>query len=152
MRMAYSLIDRLEPMPPDLPKYSLPEIERRWDVSSAPSLVGVPYREIEDRYFTGTRLRLRRIWAAGETPVYKLCKKYGAISNLTEPITNIYLTEPEFATFQNIPAEVVRKRRYAIAGGSLDLSDDGEARFEREFSSEEEALSYLPPDFVGAEL
>lgn len=151
MRMAYSLIDRLEPMPPDLPKYSLPEIERRWDVSSVPSLKGLPYREIEDRYFTGTRLRLRRIWTPGETPIYKLCKKYGPISNLTEPITNIYLTEPEFATFENIPAEVVRKRRYAIAGGSLDISEDGEARFEREFLSEDEAVSYIPPEFVGEE-
>lgn len=138
-------------MPPDLPKYSLPEIERRWDVSSVPSLEGLPYREIEDRYFTGTRLRLRRIWAVGETPVYKLCKKYGPFSNLTEPITNIYLTEPEYATFENIPAEVVRKRRYVVADGSLDVFEDGQMRFEKEFASESEALDYMPPEFVGSE-
>ncbi len=137
----------------DLPKYSQIEIERRWDVLAdlAPSLLELPFREIEDLYFTGTRLRLRRIMTAAEPTIYKLCKKYGPVSPYSEPITNIYLTENEYASFQDLPAEVVKKRRYSVADGSLDLFSDGQLRFEKEFATEDEALNYTPPKFAGNE-
>ena len=140
-------------MPSDPPKYSLLEIERRWriDPENLPDLDGLPFQDIEDRYFLGTRLRLRRITSPLCPPVLKLCKKYGPTSNVTEPITNIYLDESEYSLFKSIRAEVVRKRRYAYAGGSLDLFDHRGPVFEVEFSSEADAIAYAPPDFVGEE-
>lgn len=146
-------MDTIQTMPPDLPKYSLPEIERRWHVDPAklPDLANLPYRDIEDRYFSGTRLRLRRIAAPGEGPTYKLCKKYGPLTQFTEPITNIYLTEAEYRLFEVLEADVIRKRRYSIEGGSLDLFENRDPLFEVEFASEAEAMAYSPPGFVGEE-
>ncbi len=146
-------MDTIQSMPPDLPKYSLPEIERRWhvDLAKLPDLANLPYRDIEDRYFTATRLRLRRIAAPGEEPTYKLCKKYGPLTQLTEPITNIYLTEAEYRLFEILGADVIRKRRYSIEGGSLDLLENRDPLFEVEFASEAEAMAYSPPGFVGEE-
>lgn len=140
-------------MPPDLPKYSIPEVERRWnvDLANLPDLADLPYREIEDRYFSGTRLRLRMVATSGEAPTYKLCKKCGPLTRLTEPITNIYLTEAEFRCFQVLEAEVIRKRRYSYSGGSLDISERYGPMFEVEFASEADALAYIPPEFVGEE-
>jgi hypothetical protein len=56
------------------PKYSLPEIERRWLASLAEvgSLSSFPCREIIDLYIHGTRLRLRRIDDPNGTVQFKL--------------------------------------------------------------------------------
>lgn len=132
----------------DQPKYSLLEIERRWrvDLSVLEDLsLGNPI-EIEDLYIEGTRLRLRRM---GGT--YKLCKKYGATEPGIEPITNIYLTDTEYQTFKALPGHRVKKQRYRIAGGSLDVYESL-AIFEIEFASAEEAAAYLPPAFVAEEV
>ena len=50
--------------------------------------------------------------------------------------------------------QVVRKRRYAVAGGALDLfpGQDQFAVFEMEFESESEAQAYSPPGFVREEV
>ena len=132
------------------PKYSLPEIERRWlvDRDAVSSLEGLPSRRIDDRYLHGTRLRLRKMTAADGAIDYKLCKKYGKSSHLTEPITNLYLTASEHDALATLPAASLFKTRYTIAGGSLDLFDDGLAIFEKEFASEVEASAYTPPPFV----
>jgi hypothetical protein len=139
-----------------LPKYSILEIERKWLVQAAflGSLEGKPYREIEDLYITGARLRLRKISAADGTAEYKFGKKYGRSSHLSEPITNLYLSESEFSLLRALNGNTVLKHRYQIAGGSLDLylQPAGVAVFEREFASEEEALAYTPPQFVETEV
>ena len=49
----------------EVPKYSLLEIERRWLVDlDKVDLAAAPYREIEDLYIAGSRLRLRKISGA----------------------------------------------------------------------------------------
>jgi len=139
------------------PKYSLQEIERRWEVdpSKLPPLEGVDSWLIEDRYLQGSRLRLRKMRRDGSEPVYKFCKKYGPDGEFSEPITNLYLSDAEYKLLAEIPADVVVKRRYALSGGSLDVEQQpiqGRLRFEVEFESEEEARSYIPPDFVRQEV
>ncbi|MGC4047797.1 MAG: hypothetical protein QM758_28720 [Armatimonas sp.] len=140
-------------------KYSLPEIERRWlveiDLETAKSLYRVPFTQIEDIYFPETRLRLRKMTAPDGAVQYKLCKKYGKQTKLTEPITNLYLTEEEYALLAALPGKRVIKRRYKIEGGSLDvfeLPPDAPAIFEKEFPSEADAVAYMPPVFVVEEI
>lgn len=138
------------------PKYSLAEIERRWLVLPhlLPALENLPYRIVEDCYIAGTRLRLRKLSGpAGET-VYKLCKKYRRGPSLARPITNIYLSEDEYRIFSNLTGTRVCKRRYEIAGGSIDIYASGAqlAIFEMEFAAEDEAMVYVPPAFAGKEV
>jgi CYTH domain-containing protein len=139
------------------PKYAIAEVERRWlvELSEVGPLHGRPYREIEDRYITGTRLRLRKVTGAGGELVFKLCKKYGKVTALSEPITNLYLTEAEYDALSQLSGVVVKKPRYAVSGGALDLYSSplvGLAVFEVEFESEAAASGYTPPSFVRAEV
>ena len=137
------------------PKHALLEIERRWrvDLQAAGPLDGLPFREIEDLYFPGSGLRLRKVLLPSGEAVFKFCKKYGKSSALAEPSTNLYLTEAEHGLLARLPGHAVRKRRYAIAGGALDLYRGGQfAVFEIEFESEAEAAAYLPPEFVRDEV
>jgi CYTH domain-containing protein len=86
--------------------------------------------------------------------VYKFCKKYGKRSALSEPITNLYLTEKEYQALSSLDGDRMHKRRYGIAGGAIDVIE-GEpafAVFEVEFESEREAEEYLPPPFAGEEI
>jgi CYTH domain-containing protein len=139
------------------PKYSVEEIERRWLADAA--LVGdyraSPHRIIQDRYLTGTGLRLRKVQPVDGETVYKLGKKYGKTGSCVEPITNIYLSSQEYAALCGLDGRSVRKIRYAFAGGSLDLysnPNDGLIIFELEFSCIEDARGYLPPAFVREEI
>lgn len=140
----------------DHPKYSLPEIERRWLVApnELSMLEGQPYREIEDLYVDGTRLRLRKISSTNGEVVFKFCKKYGQRSPLSQPITNLYLSKEEYQALAQLSGKVTRKRRYAVAGGSVDVYEGTPviAVFEIEFASEQEAACYQPPSFVSEEV
>lgn len=136
------------------PKYALAERERRWrvDLPAVGSLASMPVREIHDLYLSDTRLRLRRV-DSDEGVVFKLGKKYGKESAGAEPMTNIYLTEAEYAILSRLPGNPVSKRRYAIYGGALDLYVPiSLAIFEVEFASDAEAASYTPPPFVAEEI
>jgi CYTH domain-containing protein len=139
----------------DAPKYSLMEIERRWLVDlSAIDLEAVSFREIDDLYIGASRLRLRKVVGPG-TVAFKLGKKYGKRSSLSEPITNLYLTESEYRQFADLPGLRVTKRRYAIARGSLDVyiaPNSGLGVFEIEFESERAAQEFSPPPFVTREV
>jgi CYTH domain-containing protein len=139
------------------PKYSLPEIERRWlvDLPLVGSLEHIPPRLIEDLYLTGTRLRLRKIVWPDTRVEFKLCKKYGKTSVWSEQITNLYLEEHEYRELSALPGRRSRKRRYAIAGGSLDIYESPNADlalFEIEFTDEHAASIYAPPPFVTREI
>lgn len=138
------------------PKYSLAEIERRWLVSAdfLGSLENLPYRVVEDIYIANTRLRLRKMRSASGEPVYKLCKKYGRGASLANPMTNIYLSEEEYQALSVLTGSHVSKRRYAVAGGSIDVYAGAHviAIFEMEFDSESDATYYVPPDFTGDEV
>jgi CYTH domain-containing protein len=131
-------------MPPN-PKYSQPEIERRWLVQSnvAEQLASDRTRLIEDRYIHGTQLRLRIVQEEGAEPIYKLGKKYDK-NGMDQPVVSIYLTETEYETLSQLPARIARKRRLSIAGGSLDIYAFPKhpfAIFEIEFVSAEEAAA-----------
>lgn len=145
----------LEPGPAshDAPKYSLPELERRWlvDLSRVGPLEALPYRDIEDVYLEGTRLRLR-VMRGPDGAVFKLCKKYGRMPDGGEPITNIYLTEDEYRNLRVLPGRVARKRRYLVSGGALDVYDSGEVFFEVEFASPSDMHRYDPPPFAAREV
>jgi hypothetical protein len=135
------------------PKYSLPEVERRWlvDVALLGPLDGMPYREIEDRYLEGTRLRLRKAVDLQGQIVLKLGKKYGPRDSV-EPITNIYLTAAEHSMLSALPGRTLRKRRYSLLGGAIDVYGEQRAIFEMEFMSLPEAQRYVPPAFAVREV
>jgi CYTH domain-containing protein len=139
----------------ELPKYSLLEIERRWLVDLARvDLSAAPYREIEDLYVAGSRLRLRKISGAEEV-TFKLAKKYGKRTPLAEPITNLYLTEGEYRLLSSLPGTRTRRRRYSLEGGSLDVYVAPHAEvavFEIEFDDERAAREFVPPAFVTREI
>jgi CYTH domain-containing protein len=132
-------------------KYAISEIERRWlvDLEAVGDLIGYSCKELEDLYVGGTRLRLRKQSRDGKC-VYKLCKKYGKLTDLSEPITNLYLTEDEYSILSRLEGARVVKRRYGIAGGGLDVypGEPPIAVFEVEFGSEQEAACFEPPSFV----
>lgn len=139
------------------PKYSLLEVERRWLVepSRLAALDFQAYREINDRYLGGTQLRLRRVTSASGEVALKFCKKYGKGAGLSEAITNLYLSETEYTALAHLPGAQVKKRRYAVAGGALDVYENpnaGLAVFEVEFESPAEAMQYVPPSFTGREV
>lgn len=139
----------------DAPKYSLIEIERRWLVDlAAVDLSAMPSREIDDLYIADSRLRLRRVSGAGEL-TFKLGKKYGKRTTLSEPITNLYLTEREYQRLSVLPGARTRKRRYALAAGAIDVyaaPNEGLAVFEVEFEDERSARDFAPPSFVTREI
>jgi CYTH domain-containing protein len=138
------------------PKYSLPEIERRWLVEPArlPELTHLPCRHIEDCYIEQSLLRLRRIEAPDGEVAYKLCKKYGRGDALANPITNLYLSPEEYLALRALPGLRVHKQRYAVEGGAIDIypSSPALAIFEIEFDNEHAAADYTPPHFAGREI
>ncbi|HKR36264.1 MAG TPA: hypothetical protein VJT10_15590 [Steroidobacteraceae bacterium] len=137
------------------PKYSLMEIERRWLVDlSAVDLRSTPFREIDDLYIEGSRLRLRSISGSNEL-TFKLCKKYGKRTALSEPITNLYLTDEEYRRLAVLPGHRTRKRRYSLQVGSLDVyvePNQGLAVLEVEFADERSAKEFAPPHFATREI
>lgn len=136
-----------------LPKYAQLEIERRWlvDANALGLLDTARYWDIDDLYIHGTRLRLRKMESSDSGIVYKLCKKYGKQSAISEPISNIYLAESEYALLLRLPGTRVHKRRYRIADGGVDIFADrnpGLAIYEVEFQDEESAENYTAPGFA----
>ena len=68
---------------------------------------------IEDRYITGTYLRLRRVTALGES-VYKLTQKVRPSPGdpFEVALTNMYLTPDEYERLLALPASVLTKTRH----------------------------------------
>ena len=95
------------------PKYARFELERRWlvDPAARPSVEGMDFTLIEDRYLDGTRMRLRRMTRTAGA-VLKLTKKYDTERPEARPIVTAYLTAAEYALFAALPAHALRKRRY----------------------------------------
>ena len=98
-----------------IPKYSKLENERRWLLPSSfiSSLKQLPYKKIDDLYLSCGRLRLRAITDSQTGQLeFKLCKKYGAISETCEPIVNVYLTVEEYGALSVLPGHKLSKSRY----------------------------------------
>jgi CYTH domain-containing protein len=139
------------------PKYSAIEIERRWlvDLTLVGDLSSAPFREIEDLYVSGSRLRLRKMSEPNGGVIFKFGKKYGKTSPASEAVTNLYLSETEHCQLTRLPGQRTLKRRYTVAGGALDiyhLPQSGLAVFEVEFDDEASAQAYRPPPFVTREI
>jgi len=135
-----------------VPKYSLPEFERRWLVPDASllDLSACRVRRIEDKYLDGGRLRLRAVSEDGVGIVYKLGKKYES-----KQVVSVYLSREEYGSLLVLPGAVARKMRYSVAGGALDVYEyplGGLLVFEIEFESAEGMAEYVPPAFVGEEI
>ncbi len=140
----------------NFPKYSQLEIERRWlvELAALGFLESYSYRLIEDLYVQESRLRLRKI-SSVQTLEYKLCKKYGKTESLSEPITNLYLSQSEYELLSVLPGQRSQKRRYQLEQGCVDVYQQPEldfAIFEIEFACIEDAMVFNPPKFVGLEI
>lgn len=110
-----------------MPKYAFIERERRWRVDPAarPDLSALPFVLIEDRYLTGTRIRLRRMTdSATAGRALKVTKKYEADDPLARPIVTIYLTEAEYALLADLPGRSLVKRRYVLQEKEMMFSLD----------------------------
>lgn len=140
------------------PKYSLIERERRWlvDQNQRPDLGDLNYVLIEDRYITGTRIRLRRMTDSktGQSSL-KLTKKYECSDPLARPIVTAYLTEQEFEVFAKLDARTLAKKRYSVEGFSVDQfvgALDGLELVEIERSDDQMLRDLHPPVWAAAEV
>jgi len=141
----------------DVPKYSRIGIERRWlvDLSAVGDLESWPCRQIDDLYIADTRLRLRKVSGPKAEVTFKLGKKYGRRSPVSEPITTLYLTEAEYRQFSALPGARTRKLRYSLDIGAVDVylePKKGLAVFEVWFTDERSAQAYRSPSFVTREV
>jgi CYTH domain-containing protein len=139
-------------------QYAKPERERRF------LLAGVPEGKIErtthitDRYFVGTRLRLRRMLETrGDVTrtYYKLTQKIPAPDGGPGLLSTIYLNEEEFALLSALPGSVLRKTRYSIPPFGVDVFESplgGLILAEREFEDDATMHSFIPPAWILAEV
>ncbi|ETK37158.1 hypothetical protein [Microbispora sp. ATCC PTA-5024] len=70
-------------------------------------------------------------------------------------ITNIYLTRAEYDRFAPLPATELSKIRFSVPPLSIDVFDPplhGLVLGEAEFTTDEEASSFLPPHAITAEV
>lgn len=146
----------------DRPKYSLIEFERRWLVKKdmIPDISVLEKILITDKYFPDTRMRLREMTNTqkGET-VYKLTKKYGKITDSSEPLTTIYLFQAEFDLLNRLDGYGLKKTlyRFPYSGNiflieffSFPITDLILA--EAESQSEKELSQLILPDFISKEI
>jgi CYTH domain-containing protein len=110
-------------------KYAVVERERRYRLARLPEGVSATH-EINDRYLTGTRLRLREVIAADGTVVRKLGHKVRLTPGPAEvACTNFYLSDDEWAVLMALPAKSLHKRRHLVQRDGLlvaiDEHDDG---------------------------
>jgi CYTH domain-containing protein len=89
--------------------------------------------------------------------IYKLCKKYGKTSPISEPIVNIYLSQAEYNTLAQLPATQTKKLRYDVDYQGIHFMvnfylEDGPITVETEFATEAEAENCPIPPFCGEEV
>ena len=106
---------------PGAGRYARPERERRFLVrADPPNRVGE--RFVEDRYVTGTTLRLRHV-RVGEQSVFKLTQKVRV--DRADPaevsLTNTYLSAEEHALLCCLPNRLVVKTRSVCPAGNHDV-------------------------------
>jgi len=143
------------------PKYARPELERRWlaDHALRPPVEALASVLIEDRYLTGTRMRLRRMTRSDGSVVCKLTKKYETERPEARPIVTTYVTEGEHALFAALPARMLRKRRFHVLHDghhwNLDLFEGplaGLELVEVEVADEAALAALVPPTWATKEV
>jgi CYTH domain-containing protein len=110
-------------------KYAQFELERRWLLATLPNTLknSQDFQLMEDRYLTGTPLRLRRMSnASGTVTALKLTQKYQAADQTAyaTTITNLYLDEASYTLLETLPARILLKRRYKLMDGRFPFSID----------------------------
>ncbi|MET7519406.1 hypothetical protein ABZS88_39500 [Streptomyces sp. NPDC005480] len=139
-------------------KYARVERERRFLLAEPPATSAVTVtRVINDRYVTGTRLRLRRADFSDGRCELKLTQKVpipqpGAIQGL---ITNTYLSPTEYDVIASLPAAPLSKTRFSVPPLGVDVFEghlQGLVLAEAEFTTDEEAQSFVPPAECVAEV
>ena len=110
-------------------KYAQIERERRWLLAAPPDTLqnSHDYQRIEDRYITGTPLRLRHMTdATGQVTARKLTQKYQAADQTAyaTTITNFYLDEASYVLLETLPAQILVKKQYTLVDGRFQFSID----------------------------
>jgi CYTH domain-containing protein len=147
------------PASPGVGKYARVERERRFLMAGPPPETAVTAtRRITDRYLVGTSLRLRRVEHLDNgTCEFKFTQKVaadqpGPVQGL---ITTIYLTQAEYDRLASLQAMTLCKTRVSVPPVGFDVFDpplDGLVLAEAEFATDEDALSFIPPHGVIAEV
>ncbi|MER5527240.1 hypothetical protein ABT075_22040 [Streptomyces sp. NPDC002677] len=139
-------------------KYARVERERRFLLSEPPNpSTTTVTRLITDRYLVGTRLRLRRADSSDGRCERKLTQKVpisrpGGVQGL---ITNTYLSPAEYDLLASLPAAVLSKTRFSVPPLGVDVFEGplrGLVLAEAEFTTDEEARSFVPPSECVAEV
>lgn len=139
-------------------KYARPEWERRFLLAEVPRGEVVKTAAITDRYFVGTRLRLRHtveVDAAGSRTIYKLTQKIPAPTAGPGLITTMYLDAAEHDRLAALPAAELRKTRLSIPPFGVDLFAPplaGLLLAEAEFDTAAELQAFTPPPWSRAEV
>jgi CYTH domain-containing protein len=141
-------------------KYACLELERRFLLRQVPP--DLPAHAggylITDRYYPHTRMRLRRMQSLlGDETIYKLTQKYRAETQfaIETTITNLYLTVDEYHLFDNLPGEILQKRRCRYIDQERTYSIDiferrhhGLILGEIEFAEKTDAEKFTLPEFA----
>ena len=139
-------------------QYAKPERERRFLLAELPAGAIEKTACITDRYFPGTRLRLRQMLETrGDSTCsyYKLTQKIPAPDGSPGLLSTTYLNEEEFALLSNLPGSILRKTRYSIAPFGVDVFDsplDGLILAECEFEDDATMRAFIPPPWALAEV
>jgi CYTH domain-containing protein len=142
-------------------KYARIERERRFLLSALPATPNaIRLRRIQDRYFIGTTLRLRKMSVlrdGGESHIYKLTQKISEDHAVPGQrlTTNTYLSATEYELLSQVPGSILTKTRHSIPPMGLDVFDtplDGLVLGEAEFETDDAMSAFVPPSYVVAEV
>jgi hypothetical protein len=138
-------------------KYARVERERRWLLAAPPDLsAAVAETEIEDVYFKGTRLRLRRMTdkRGASPPIYKLAQKIPS-PGPAGLITNTYLSAEEHDVLAQLKGDRIHKVRYSVPPLGIDVflgELHGLVLAEAEFDSDDAIADFPAPKGAVAEV
>ncbi|MBK9040971.1 MAG: hypothetical protein IPL83_17765 [Bdellovibrionales bacterium] len=138
-------------------KYACYEFERKFLLTGLPANLksSSECKQIEDRYFVGTNLRLRIVRSLeGKIVDRKLTQKFvpkdGDLSKTS--ITNLYLRESEMKLLSQLQGRVLKRKRYKLSHDNQTFSVDEFLEpfthlvsAEIEFESEEKMNSFVVP-------
>ncbi|MGB9179575.1 MAG: hypothetical protein WCB68_10065, partial [Pyrinomonadaceae bacterium] len=145
-------------------KYARTERERRYLLREMPAPLtrASEHVQIWDNYITNTRLRLRQVRVpATKERIWKLAQKFAPSTEdfSRTIITNIYLSEQEYAMLAVFEGNEIRKNRYPFEHEGRKFSIDvflgalwGLILAETEFDSDEELDSFALPSFALADV
>lgn len=139
-------------------RYAKPERERRFLLANQPPGEITKTVHITDRYFLGTRLRLRKmVETTGDfaKTFYKLTQKVPAPDGAPGLLSTIYLNQEEFVLLATLPGSLLRKTRHSIPPFGVDVFEsplDGLFLAEVEFDDDATMNAFSPPSWIVAEV